>query len=270
MSFRDIKGDEKLIERISKSIISGFISHAYIFEGDKTIDLDQFSLEFVKAIMCKEDPGFGCDKCITCRKIDDGNYEDLYIVEPEYNGAKTVKSIRDEEIEELQVKLKNKANNERNIAIIKECDTMTVRAQNRLLKTLEEPMGNAVIILTCRNMENLLDTVKSRAIKYHIYGELNDETDLVVAKDLLNMIFLNKNFYEIKEFLNENITDRELAFTLLDSMEKVLRNALLKDLMSVKKKDRMFKAVTLIEEARKDLYFKVGYMSALKNLVLKI
>lgn len=270
MSFRNLKGDEKLIERISNALIKGSVSHAYIFEGDLTVDLDRFSLEFIKAILCKEDPGYGCDSCITCMKLEHGNYEDLYIVEPEYNSSKTVKSIRDEQIEELQVKLKNKPNNERNIALIKECDTLTVRAQNRLLKTLEEPPHGTVMILTCRNMENLLDTVKSRSIKYHVYGNMEDDADLTIAKDLLNLVFTNRDFLTVKDFLLKNVKDREAAFLLLDSMEKVLRNAFLKDILSDRKKERMFKAISLIEEARKDLVIKVSYMNALKNLVLKI
>ena len=57
---------------------------------------------------------------------------------------------------------------DRNIAVIKDADTLTVRAQNRLLKTLEEPFEGTVIMLLSENRENLLDTIKSRCIMYRL------------------------------------------------------------------------------------------------------
>ena len=53
--------------------------------------------------MCIRDrPGIGCDECANCRKIETGNYEDLHIVESD--GM----SVKDEQIEKLQEKLKRK------------------------------------------------------------------------------------------------------------------------------------------------------------------
>ena len=149
MSFGSSKWQEyeKLINRISLSIRENAVSHAYIIEGDALTDKMGFAIDFLKAVSCNELPGTGCDECLTCRKIEHRNYEDLYIVEAEFNASKTAKSIRDDAIEELQDNLARKAVEERCFAIIESADSMTHRAQNRLLKTLEEPNPGTVIIL---------------------------------------------------------------------------------------------------------------------------
>ena len=59
---------------------------------------------------------------------------------------------------------------------------MTLRAQNRLLKTLEEPPGEAVIILLSENMENLVQTVQSRCVKYRINYFGTESYDFMMDK----------------------------------------------------------------------------------------
>lgn len=271
MSFKDYRSDQKLIERIGNAARSDSVSHAYIFEGDTTVDLTKFSLDFIKAVLCEEEKGVGCGRCVMCRKVDHGNLEDLYIVEAEYNSGKTVKSVRDDAVAELQTKLKTKPNLTRNIALIKDADTLTLRAQNRLLKTLEEPTPGTVIILLSNNSENLLDTVRSRAVKYHVYGDITDESDLTYANELFNLIFENADFFTLKESLQKHIKNRDDAFYLLDSLEKVARNVIVNDSsMMEKKRERIIESITYIEEARRDLIYKVSFMNALKNLILKI
>ena len=134
MSLRDYNEYKRLIERISKAIINANVSHAYIIEGDSCIDKEAFAKDFIKAILCLEEPGFGCDRCVNCRKIDHDNYEDMYILRADEL------SLKDAAVSGLQENLKNKPSaGNRNIAIIEGADSMTPRAQNRLLKTLEEP-----------------------------------------------------------------------------------------------------------------------------------
>ncbi len=273
MSFKNWKTDKKLIDRITKAIINGHVSHAYIIEGDNSVDKEAFAMDFIKAILCKDAPGVGCDECINCKKLDHGNFEDLYIVEAEYNTTKTSKAIRDEDVEELQTKLKMKPYGERNIALICNSDTMTLRAQNRLLKTLEEPYPGTVIILLSENSENLIDTIKSRAILYHVYGDMAITGNFAQgAKDLVNAVIEEEKFFTLKEIITKNVKSREDAMNLLDSMEKIYRNMLIGEdsRSSLVKKERIFEDVRLIEEARRDLLAKVNYTYALKDLVLKL
>lgn len=284
MSLDKWKSDEKLIERISKAIRSGSVSHAYIIEGDSCVDKEDFAKDFLKAICCEKRPGLGCsdgpmdgatvsdagEKCLSCRRIDHGNCEDLYIVRAE--GA-TTKSVKDDAILELQENLKKKPTGPRNMAIICNADTMTKRAQNRLLKTLEEPTPGTVIILLSENRENLLDTIKSRCIFYRLGGgEETDGEKLRDANRLVDALIEGENFFEMKQLLSKSMKSREDAFRILDGMERIYRNLLLeKDPRGrLLKREQIFRAVELIEEARRDLIMNVNYNYALKNLMLKI
>ena len=273
MSLKDWREDQNLIERIAKAVQIDNVSHAYIFEADSTVDKMQFAKDFVKAVLCKHAPGYGCDNCITCAKVDHDNLEDIHLIEAEYNQAKSAKSVRDEAVAGLIEAIKTMPNGERNIAIISDADTMTVRAQNRLLKTLEEPTEGTIIILLSENSDNLLDTIKSRCIKYNIYGGMKEEGEFFNgAKDLVNAIIDRKDFYTLKEIISGCVKSRDDAFCLLDSMERIYRNLLLgKDSRATMiRREKIFEGVALIEEARRDLIIKVNYNYALRDLVLKL
>ena len=270
MSLSNWKSNEKLVGRIVASFRGGNVSHAYIIEGDTCIDKEAFARDFLKAICCIEMPGIGCDSCVSCRKIDHDNCEDLYYVRAE---GTVTKSVKDDAIFELQENLKKKPSGPRNMAIICNADTMTKRAQNRLLKTLEEPYPGTVILLLSENRENLLDTIKSRCIFYRLNGEDDTaEESLKDANRLLDALIEGEKFFTLKQILSKSVKTREDAFKMLDGLQRLYRNLLLeKDPRGrFLKREEIFRAVALIEEARRDLLMNVNYNYALKNLVLKI
>lgn len=266
MSLADWKDDQKLIKRISTAIRSGNVSHAYIIEGDTQTDKEAFARDFLKAISCKENPGMGCDYCVSCRKIAHDNSEDLYIIRAD--GI----SIKDKDISFLQENLKTKPSGERNMAIIADADTMTVRAQNRLLKTLEEPQGSAVILLLSENKENLLPTIRSRCIAYRLGGFQTDDQRYEAANRIVNALIENEKFFYIKQMLGETVKNREDAFKLLDGMEVIYRNfAIGSDRRGrLVRLEDVFAYVQLIEEARRDIIANVNYNYALKDMIIKI
>lgn len=134
MSLKDTKGNEKVVERMIRAIKNRSISHAYLLEGNCSINKLALAESFVKAILCKDGEGDSCECCSSCNKLNHGNHEDVIYLAAEGN------SIKDEAVEELQSRLKKKPYvGDRNIVILRDADTMTLRAQNRLLKTLEEP-----------------------------------------------------------------------------------------------------------------------------------
>lgn len=266
MSLEKFKANKRLVEKISRAISSGKVFHAYIIEGDALSGKREFAVEFCKALTCLERPGIGCDVCVNCRKIDHGNCEDLHIVEAD--GI----SIKDEQISRLQSELKKKPIGQRNMAIIDDADTMTKRAQNRLLKTLEEPYEGTVIILLSDNRENLIDTIRSRCILYRLEPAFEDTGIAEGAEVLFEAILEKKNFFEKKEILSRYMKNRDDAFVMLDGLERIYQRLLTweDNRRSRFHKDDIFKAVAMIEEARRDLLAKANYQYAVKNLILKI
>lgn len=266
MSLSKYQLNKKLIDRISASIISGRVFHAYIIEGDALSDKEGFAREFCKAIICKENPGLGCDGCLDCRKMDHDNYEDLHFIQSD--GM----SVKDEQIFKLQAELKKKPVGSRNMAIIKDADTMTVRAQNRLLKTLEEPFPGTVIILLSENRENLLETIRSRCVLYRLEDLKENTKGQELAETMFEALYEGKQFYQLKQILSSKVKTRDDAFELLDGLERIYEKLLTWEDSRRKmyRKEDIFKAIELIEVARRDLYAKVNYQYALKNLILKI
>jgi len=264
MAFRNISNNDLIINRISRSIKSGNISHAYVFECDTSADKKVLANSFAKAILCDEQKGMGCDSCIICNKIANGNYEDIIYVEKD--GA----SVKDGAIEELQEKLKIKPfAGERNIAIINESETMTARAQNRLLKTLEEPFLGTVLILLTNNSEGLNKTILSRCvvIKWNEFemegwGDLPDE-----AETLVKMLLNGEPYYSSKFRLMSLAEDRDNAYKLLDCMQISYGKFMRERFCS---KEVAHFAIRCIEEARMDLAKGMNVAYTLKNMILKI
>ena len=164
MSFADITGNEKLKERLGQIITGKRIFHGYIFEGPSA-DADALADQFVKAALCQSGTGDSCYSCVSCRKVDAGNSEDIITYGTEG-------SIKDKEVQALISRtLKKSYTGNRVFMIIRNADQMTARAQNRLLKTLEEPPAGVTIIMITENAENLLQTIRSRAQLIKLYSD---------------------------------------------------------------------------------------------------
>jgi len=286
MSLRDTKGNRKAAERMSRAIINRCISHAYLLEGDRSIDKLGLAEDFVKAILCKESEGDSCECCTSCNKINHGNHEDIIYLAAEGN------SIKDEAVEELQSRLKKKPYvGDRNIVILQDADTMTLRAQNRLLKTLEEPAPGTVLILISENMENLTQTILSRCVifKLNPYETLEYKNVLEGTIRIADMLLSGKPFYEISGQLSEFTSGKETAFEFLDALESWYRDLAVCEYDSqsrlifhadraeeVKKRSRLYqrsvidRAVAAIEEARNDLNRNLNISYTIKNMILKM
>lgn len=267
MSLREYENFGNLINRLHRTIINGNISHAYIIEGDSCVDKVGFVKNFVKAVLCETNPGYGCDHCVVCRKIGHDNYEDLYHVKGDDS------SLKDAVIAELQEKLKTKPTaGMRNIAMIEDADTMTVRAQNRLLKTLEEPNSGTILFLLSENTENLLPTITSRCITYRLSNFLSNgrDVDLGLAREIMDMLIEDAYFCDLKDKLTKGVKDKKDAFLLLDGLERLFREYLVGESDRYYRKERIIEQVKYVEEARRDLLANVNYKYAIRNLILKI
>lgn len=259
MSFRT--EDKKLISRVEKMISSGNISHAYIVEGDTLTDKMGFAKDFLKEIMSADE--------LLSNRIEHENYEDLYIVRANEGANRSVKSIKDEDMENLQANLKMKPHGSRNLAIIDNADSMTVRAQNRFLKTLEEPTPGTVIILLSENEENLLETIRSRCITLRLF----ERKEKTYYSDLANMIIDGEKFTVLKKKMVDDVKSRDDAYELLDVLENNFDDILVgKDLEKSRifRKEEVIRAIELIEETRRDIVMNMNYSYALKNLIIKL
>lgn len=253
------------MDKLFDAIKSGRLSHAYIIEGDVLSDKYGFAKRATKAILCREKPGEGCGECSVCRRIDHENHEAVYHI------AADDSSLKDATVAELQDNLRHKPSaGDINIAIVEDADTMTVRAQNRFLKTLEEPNPGTVIFLLSENRDNLLPTIRSRCVVYRLpesYDESNPYVEL--AAKLLRDTEDGVCFADIKDALEKKVKDKKAAMAFLDAAEILLMRHFTGQEKSMWNREHIREVVVYVEEARRDIRFNVNYKYALKNMLLK-
>ncbi|TDP50376.1 hypothetical protein [Aminicella lysinilytica] len=257
---------------LASAVKENRVAHAYLIEGDNNVNKMGFAKEFAKALLCREKPGEGCDHCATCRKIDDDNYEDIYMIEPVWNDKKTKCSIKTAAVKELLSDLKARpTGGDRNIAIINGGENMVIEAQNKFLKTLEEPNPGTVIMILSENRDNLLPTINSRCITYRLIDfEGSDKNEMVAfAGEIAEMIGNRDFFYDIVKKLDSKIGDSREAEAFLDGLENVFGDMLING-SDTFGRERISNGVSYIEDSRRELRGNVIYKYSIRNLILKL
>jgi DNA polymerase-3 subunit delta' len=155
--FSDVIGHSEVIKNLKNAIASGRLANGYIFAGPDEVGKEFLAVSFAKALNCKELVGDFCDKCVSCRRINDGNHTDVSIISPD--GAK----LKIEQMRFLKKQSSYKSlESKHKIYIIRDADKMTPESANSMLKTLEEPSGVVLFILLTTVYNSLLPTIRSR------------------------------------------------------------------------------------------------------------
>ena len=159
--FSGILCQERAVEFLKRVISRGKIPHAYLFAGIPGIGKATTALALTEAINCRQQiEGEGCAQCPSCRQIVGGNFPDLHMIEPDGQ------NIKIEQIRDLNRTLAFKPlSGKYRVSIIRQAETMTDEAANSLLKTLEEPPQNNILILNVTEPQALFPTIVSRCQK---------------------------------------------------------------------------------------------------------
>ncbi|MBE6037659.1 MAG: hypothetical protein E7218_00425 [Anaerofustis stercorihominis] len=135
------------------SLKSGKISHAYLFVGDDKVAAENSCKEFVSAIFS----GNGAVYKSISDRIEKGTHADVVDVYPEGTGIK-LDRLRNV-VGFLQT---SPTESDYKMIIIHDAHTMRDDSQNFLLKTIEEPPANTVMVLIAQSKDNILGTILSR------------------------------------------------------------------------------------------------------------
>ncbi len=155
MTFAQILGHDRQKDILRRALGSGRLAHAYLFSGPDGVGKRLMALALVRGVFCRE--GAGCGDCLACRKVDHGNHPDLHLLEAE--GA----SIKIDQVRDLQRQMALRPlEAPRKVALVDGADRLSPSAANALLKTLEEPTGEALFILLTSRPEGVLPTIRSR------------------------------------------------------------------------------------------------------------
>lgn len=259
MSFRDILGHEKQIGILQNALERNRTPHAYIFCGMKGIGKKTTALAVARAINCQRGCRDACDACPSCLKIDHGNHPDVEIVAPEGQ------FIRIQAVRELQDRMKYRPfEGGTRVFILVDADRMHGAAANALLKTLEEPNRNNLLILITPRPYQLPMTILSRCqmLRFsplsretvfrhlrerlsldpeaaHMLAsssggsigralEMNDENYLTLRNGIMDRLFDErmKNPLQVLSFAADFGSDRKGILERLDILRSCFRDAL--------------------------------------------
>jgi DNA polymerase-3 subunit delta' len=115
-----------------------------------------------------------CGRCVNCLRIQSGNHPDVRVI----GLAAGKKEISIQQIRTIEKELNFRSFSGKKIALIDPATLMNLPAQNALLKTLEEPPPESLLILVASNTGGLLPTLRSRCLRIS-FGPL--PRDLVAA-----------------------------------------------------------------------------------------
>lgn len=269
MSLSEIKNNDEVIRRVLATVASGDVPHAYIVEAPHSVDKETFAIGFAQALLCRERPGEGCGVCPVCRRLAEKNHLDLTFVEATQKKGSTVQSVKDEDVEHIQQRLAAKPiEGDRSIAILKNADTMTQRACNRFLKTLEEPAPGTVILLLSENMNALPATIRSRCVHLRLaaYQEAASGRAEQDADALLSALAEGSPYYRLRRMVEPYEKNREEAQVFLDALEGRCGVHLKEEPGPVR--DRMYRSVAALEDAREELKRGDRMANVLKKMIL--
>ena len=321
--------DTAAASRLRNTLAEGDLFHAYLFEGNRRNN-EELVDWFTAAALCEKQDGQICGICTNCRQIADR--VSPYVVRirtaaeaeasderfekritddrPEAKKKTTGKSgssgktaakntsnkIKDEQIEEVIARsLRSSLSGGRVFTVIDRAETITLKGQSRLLKTLEEPPEGIILILLTSNAEALLDTIRSRCMQFRT-DAVNEEI-LVPGKpafrkravrmacDLIKGIPAFQLWKEMDYFAGTREKASEFCETAQVFFRDVImyQNPDLRELVILRDYEEevaeaansvtqevLYDAVRQCETALKDLDVNVSMKHALRSLMLGI
>lgn len=293
--FNYIIGNDENKKKLEYIVKNNNISHSYIFSGISGIGKFMFAKEFAKAILCLDNEKKPCNNCRACKSFKNNNNPDIIIIDEQDESIKT------EQIKELVKNVLEKPiQGEKKIYIINNSENMTREAQNSLLKTLEEPPEYVIVILITSNENLLLNTIKSRCIKFQFQNLSDEEIKQYfrmanqVIDDSIIKIFggsiekalkLKDNLDTYKNIKNifkniENLSglqilnlketifkDKDEIFSILDYINTIFFDKILEN---IKTANKYQKCIEIIEESKLRLKRNSNYDMTIDNLLLTL
>jgi DNA polymerase-3 subunit delta' len=162
-----VYGHDWAVNHLRKSMANRRVRHGYLIVGPASVGKETLARAFAMALNCQHpDPArHPCGECRSCQLIASGNHPDMIYSETDPSTG----ALKIEEIRSVMSRLALKPfEAHHRIAIFRDFDHAAPRAQDALLKTLEEPSPHALLLLLAEEPESLLATITSRAQILHL------------------------------------------------------------------------------------------------------
>ena len=160
-TFDDVVGQMAVTQTLKTQLLSGKMSHAYLFTGSRGTGKTSCAKILAKAVNCLHpENGNPCNRCEACRAIDSGSCMDVLEIDAaSNNGVDNVRDLRDDAIyTPSQVR--------KRVYIIDEVHMLSISAFNALLKIIEEPPEHLLFILATTELHKVPATILSRCQRF--------------------------------------------------------------------------------------------------------
>ncbi len=160
-TFDDVVGQEAVCQTLKNQVLSGQLSHAYLFTGSRGTGKTSMAKILAKAANCLSPrEGNPCGECAICRGVDDGSLFDILEIDAaSNNGVDNIRDLR-EEATMLPAQARYR------VYIIDEVHMLSTGAFNALLKIMEEPPAHILFILATTEVHKVPATILSRCQRF--------------------------------------------------------------------------------------------------------
>jgi DNA polymerase III len=213
---------KEVLSAFEKEVKQNKISASYLFYGDKRVDLLFYALEFSKMVMTKYIEDEEEKKSIE-KRIENLQHSDIEVINRKNENIKI-----DEVRELIYDAIESAYSSPKKIFILCGIENLRKESSNALLKILEEPPKDVYFILLARSL-NIISTIKSRTIKFHLEGASNEE--LGVSKEIYyffdgnenNIRRYKENGIPLEEY-EDGINSYEDALSNIKAMKEYTKN----------------------------------------------
>jgi DNA polymerase-3 subunit gamma/tau len=201
--FKDVKGQDTIVNTLIKSIKSNKLHNAYLFAGKYGTGKTTLARLLAKGINCLDFNNDLCGKCLGC----DDNQNVFDIVELDAASNRGIDEIRKIKSDSglLPINLKHK------VYIIDEAHQLTSQASNAFLKTLEEPSSRTKFIFCTTEPNKLLNTIKSRCLPFYL--------------KTIRLTHIKERLEQIVELEGYKLKDSRILFKIAEKSNNTLRDA---------------------------------------------
>ncbi|GHT45106.1 ATPase AAA [Planctomycetales bacterium] len=284
MSWRNILGHDKLLKRFQLALRRGRLAGSFLFVGPAGVGKRRFAFALAQGLLCRTSTDLApCGTCNSCRlfnaspNVTDWSFDknflsphpDLYYVcKPEDKSTLPVELIVGDKKQRGKSGMcydisRTPFIGRRKVAIINDADFFRQEAANALLKTLEEPPSDSVIILIGTSTAKQLPTIRSRCQVVR-FSLLPDD---VLAKLLVEQNIVS-SLEQARQLAVQAEGSLETAAELLDNDIEALRRDVAQYLsaQSVDAVGFAAKAIQYVEAASKEPQVKRKRLRLLLNL----
>jgi DNA polymerase III subunit delta' len=173
MSVWDGLDGSRAVRGVKRQLEQGEIAHAWLLAGPPGAGKRTVADAMAAALNCLDEPGRGCSRCSSCRRVLGRTHPDVHLIAPE-GSVIAVDAIREGVIPEAT---RSPFEGRYKVFLIDQAELMNEAAQSSLLKTLEEPNADTVFVLMSNAEEEVLETIRSRCRLVRL--EPTSERDLV-------------------------------------------------------------------------------------------